>query len=139
MISYTDMLGAEIGHEEGQIIGRRVLEEVSKIENTFNAEGNFRGIDINDLGTYWTTVRPGGVLYGEGRGVLVGTDGQMATWTAQGLGRYISGRVVRFRGSAFYRTDSTASLAFLNNMMAVFEFEMDERGNTSARNWEWEF
>lgn len=133
------MLGAEIGHEEGQIIGRRVLEEVPKIENTFNAEGSFRGIDTNDLGTYWTTVRPGGVLYGEGQGVLVSTDGQMATWTAQGLGRYISSRVIRFRGSSFYRTDSTGSLAFLNNMMAVFEFEIDERGKTSARNWEWEF
>jgi hypothetical protein len=134
------MLGAEIGHEEGQIIGRRVLDaEGPKIENTFNAEGSFRGIDINDLGTYWTIVRPEGVLYGEGQGVLTSRDGQIVTWTAQGVGRFISPRVIRFRGSTFYRSASRGSLNFLNNMMAVFEFEVDEQGNTTARNWEWEF
>ena len=134
------MLGAELGYEEGNIIGRRVLDaEGPKVENTFTADGNFRGVETNDLGTYWTINRPGSVLYGEGQGVLTSRDGQIVTWTAQGLGRFISSRIIRFRGSTFYKTDSRGSLNFLNNVMAVFEFEINESGEISARNWEWEF
>jgi hypothetical protein len=32
----------------------------------------------------------------------------------------------------FYSTSSTGRLAFLNNLMAVFEYQVNEVGNTSA-------
>jgi hypothetical protein len=132
------MLGAELGQEHGCIIGQRVLDaEGPKIESTFSAEGTYRSIDITDLGTYWTIPRTGGALYGQGQGLLTTTDGQFVTWTAQGLGRFIAPRTIWFRGSTFYQTDSTGSIAFINNLMAVFEYEVNAVGNTSARNWEW--
>jgi hypothetical protein len=65
------------------------------------------------------------------------SDGQeMATWTGQGVGRTDRGGV-SFRGSLFYRTNSTGKLSFLNNLVGVFEYEVDEEGNTSAKVWEW--
>jgi hypothetical protein len=54
----------------------------------------------------------------------------------QGLGRFITPRTIWFRGSTFYQTDSTGSLAFINNLMAVFEYEVNDVGNTSTRAWE---
>lgn len=132
------MLGAELGQEYGRIIGQRVLDaEGPKIESTFSAEGTYRGIEVTDLGTYLTIPRPGGALYGQGQGVLTTADGQIATWIAQGLGHFTAPRVIRFRGSILYHTDSTGTLAFTNNIVAVFEYEVNEVGNTSARNWEW--
>jgi hypothetical protein len=132
------MLGPDLGQEQGRIIGQRVLDaEGPKIESTFSAEGTYRLIVVTDLGTYWTIPRTGGALYGEGQGLLTTTDGQFATWTARGLGRFTAPRTIWFRGSTFYQTDSTGSLAFINNLMAVFEFEVNGVGNTSARNWEW--
>ena len=132
------MLGPDLGQEHGRIIGQRVLDAKGpKIESTFSAEGTYRLIDVTDLGTYWTISRTGGALYGEGQGLLTTTDGQIVTWTARGLGRFTAPRTVWFRGSTFYQTDSTGSLAFINNLMAVFEFEVNDVGNTSARNWEW--
>jgi hypothetical protein len=89
------------------------------------------------LGTYWTIPRAGGALYGQGQGVLTTRDGQLVTWTAQGLGYLVIPRTIRFRGSTFYHTDSTGSLAFINNLMSVFEYEINEVSNTSARSWEW--
>jgi hypothetical protein len=89
------------------------------------------------LGTYWTIPKTGGALYGEGQGLLTTTDGQIATWTARGLGRYTAPRTIWFRGFTFYQTDSTGSLASLNNLMTVFEFEVNDVGNASARNWDW--
>ena len=132
------MLGAELGQEVGRIIGQRIVDaEGPKIENTYSAEGTFRTIAVTDLGTYLSISRPDGALYGQGQGVLTTIDGQIATWIAQGLGRFTTPHVIRFRGSVIYHTDSSGSLAFINNIVAVFEYEVNGIGNTSARNWEW--
>jgi hypothetical protein len=132
------MLGAELGQEDGRIIGQRVIDAGGpKIESTFSAEGIYRTIEVTDLGTYWTIPRSGGALYGQGQGLLTTRDGQFATWTAQGFGRFTAPRTIWFRGSIFYHTDSTGTFGFINNLMAVFEYDVNEVGNTSARSWEW--
>jgi hypothetical protein len=65
-------------------------------------------------------------------------DGQeMATWTGQGIGRFIGPGKIRFIGSLFFSTASAGKLAFLNNLVGVFEYESDESGNTSSKVWEW--
>ena len=65
-------------------------------------------------------------------------DGQeMATWTGQGIGRFIGSGKIRFAGSLFFSTASAGKLAFLNNLVGVFEYESDESGNTSSKVWEW--
>jgi len=97
-----------------------------------------RGVEATDMGTYWSTPRPGGAIHGEGQGVFISKDGQeMATWTGQGVGRFISPGKIRFVGSLFFSTASTGKLAFLNNLVGVFEYESDEIGNTSSKVWEW--
>jgi hypothetical protein len=41
-------------------------------------------------------------------------------------------------GSVFCRAGSTTGLpAFLNNMVGVFEYEVDENGNSGGKIWEW--
>jgi|SRR5215467_1835778 len=132
------MLGTELGQEVGRIIDQRIVDaEGPKIESTFSAEGTFRTIAVTDLGTYLSIPRSDGALYGQGQGVLTTTDGQIATWVAQGLGRFTAPQTIRFRGSVIYHTDSSGSFAFINNIVAVFEYEVNGIGNTSARNWEW--
>jgi hypothetical protein len=83
-------------------------------------------------------VRSGGALYGEAKGILMTRDGQeMVTYTAEGIGRVVGPGKIRFLGSVFYSTASTGKLAFLNNLVAVFEHEVDESGNVSNKLWEW--
>jgi hypothetical protein len=145
------MLGDLIYEHKGKVIGQRVLEVESvqgeaalpKIETTFTADAKLKGtINIIDTGTYWSIVRPGGMLYGEGQGLYMTKDGgssgvETATWTGQGVGRLITGGRVSYRGSLFFTTNSTGKMSFLNNIVAVFEYEVDESGNTSAKVWEW--
>jgi hypothetical protein len=61
----------------------------------------------------------------------------MVTYTAEGIGRFVGPGKIRFVGSVFYSTASTGKLAFLNNLVAVFEHEVDESGNVSNKMWEW--
>jgi hypothetical protein len=135
------MLGDQISEEKGKITSQRVLDVEGgqpKIETSFSAAGNYRGVETTATVTYWGSPRPGGAIYGEGQGALMSKDGQeMATWTGQGIGRFTGPGKIRFTGSLLFNTSSTGKLAFLNNLVGVFEYESDESGNTSAKVWEW--
>ena len=135
-------LGEQIGESRGKITGQRVLdvEGVPKMETSFEMEGNYRGTTCTEVGTYTSALREG-VLHGQGQGILTTKDGQgMASWTGKGIGRFTGAGKVSFRGSLFFRTPSASEggkLSFLNNMVAVFEYEADELGNCSSKEWEW--
>jgi hypothetical protein len=135
-------LGEQIGEARGRVTGQRVLnvEGIPKMETSFAMEGNYRGTPSTDVGTYSAVLREG-VLHGEGQGIVTSKDGQgMASWTGQGVGRFTSPGKVSFRGSLFYRTPSTSEggkSSFLNNMVGVFEYEVDETGGCSVKIWEW--
>ena len=62
---------------------------------------------------------------------------EMVTYTGEGVGRFSSSGSVKWRGSVFFRTSSAGKLAFLNNMVGVFESEIDADGNFSEKLWEW--
>jgi hypothetical protein len=138
-------LGELIGEGSGKTTGNRVLDvEGPKIETSFAMTGKYRGgIKTLELGTYCSVMRDGsetGVMYGEAQGVITSRDGQgMATWTGQGIGRFTGPGKISFRGSIFYRATSTGGgkLSFLNNLVGVFEYEVDEEGNSSVKVWEW--
>lgn len=143
------MLGDLIYEHKGKVIGQRALGNASekgevvvlpKIETTFSADAKLKGtIEITDTGTYMSIIRPGGILHGEGQGLYMTKDGsgETATWTGQGVGRLTEGGRVSYRGSLFFRANSTGKLSFLNNIVTVFEYEVDESGNTTAKMWEW--
>jgi hypothetical protein len=135
-------LGEQFEESRGKVIGQRVLnvEGILKTETSFAMEGNYRGTPCTDLGTYSAVLREE-VLHGEGQGIVTSKDGQgMASWTGQGVGRFTGPGKVSFRGSLFFRTPSASEggkLSFLNNMVGVFEYEVDEMGNCSSKTWEW--
>jgi hypothetical protein len=129
------MLGEQIGESRGKRTGRRALAAESgfKVEVSFEDSGKMLGMEMNDVGTYVAVPRPDGTLYGEGQGVVMTRDGEMATWKGQGVGRFVGGGAVSYRGALYYSTASP-KLARLNTIAAVFEFEVDANGNTHKQN-----
>ena len=132
------MLGDALGEEKGKVLVRRVLAgDTPSVEVSFEARGKLLNLDSTSMGTYTSQVRPDGTLYGEGQGVVLTSDGGMASWKGQGIGRMTGkGTAVSYRGALYYQTASP-SLARLNGVAAVYEYEVDETGGTSARLWEW--
>jgi hypothetical protein len=77
-----------------------------------------------------------GSLFGDGQGVVVTDDGEMAAWRGQGAGRFTGhGTAVSWRGAIYYQTNSVR-LARLNGVAAVYEFETDENGKVAAQIYE---
>ena len=134
------MLGEQIGEETGQITGMRVLPDqghAAKVEVSFQQTGTLLGAHVNDMGTYISVTRPDGTLFGDGQGVTMTEDGEMATWRGQGVGRFTGrGGAVSYRGAIYYQTTSER-LARLNSIAVVFEYESDESGKTAAKAYEW--
>lgn len=128
-----------IMEEEGKIINQKVLQvhPYPVIESTFVANQTIFGdIQARNLGTYWATLYTNGTTHGEGHGISTTSDGEMITWTAEGVGNASPEGDVRFEGSLFFNTSSEGELSNLNNKVAFFDYEVDNEGNTSDRVWE---
>src|SRR5712692_1313812 len=111
------MLGEMLGEESGKITGTRVLPSeggAPKVEVSFQATGNILGVDATDMGTYVSTMRPDGSLFGDGQGIAMAKDGGAATWTGQGIGRFTASGGLSWRGAVYYHSGS-GSLAGLNS------------------------
>ncbi len=133
------MLGEKIYESSGKITSRRVLPNPGggpKMETTFEGSGTMLGVEGTETTTYWSVIRPDGSLYGEGQGVFMGKQGEVATWVGQGVGTVKEDGGVSFRG-ATYAQSSSPALSRLNSIAGVFEYDADAEGNSRVQTWEW--
>jgi hypothetical protein len=141
----TQSLGEPFFVEQGRIIGQRVLAVTPQpqLEFSFMANASINnedGVVINALntGTSVSTLNADGTFRGQGQGILRTQSGEAATWTNQVVGSITPEGTIITRGVGIWSTPSTTGeLAFMNNMITVFEVQIDREGNLSAREWEW--
>ena len=131
------MLGDQIGEETGKVTGFRVLDPAGpKVEVSIRTKGTILGNDYEGRTTYWSGMQPGGFLYGEGQGMYMTQDGDMAVWKGQGSGRRNPGGGVSYRG-AIHFLNATGKLARLAGTVGVFEHGTDASDNVTSKVWEW--
>lgn len=134
------MLGEMFGEDQGKVTGVRVLPaegQEPQLEVSFQGSGHIFGIDYTEMATYRATLKSSGFMRGHGQGVLTTKDGELVTWTGEGIGKPKGkGSAASWRGSVFYQTTSQR-LAKLNGICAVFEHEVDEAGNAKSKMYEW--
>src|SRR5829696_9085416 len=141
----TASFGNPFFQEQGRIIGQRVLAvtpqpqlEFSFMANATINISNGSVVNAINTGTSLSTLNADGTFRGEGQGILRTQSGGVATWTNQVVGSLTPDGTIITRGVGFWSTPSTTGeLAFMNNMMTVFEVQIDREGNLSAREWEW--
>jgi hypothetical protein len=133
------MLGEKIGEEKGKVTSRRVLPNPGggpKIETNAQSNLTLLGVEAVNNVTYWAVVRPDGTLYGEGQGIVISKQGDVATWVGQGAGTMRSDGGASFRGAVYYQTTSP-KWTRLNSIASIFEHEVDAEGNVHSNLWEW--
>jgi hypothetical protein len=131
------MLGEQIYETKGKRIVRRVLStEPPTVEVSFEDAGKVLGVNATGFGTYTSTVRADGSIYGEGQGAMFTADAEMVSWKGSGLGKFKEKGAVSYRGMIYFQTPSQ-KLAKVNNCCCVFEYEVDPEGKTVAKGWEW--
>ena len=131
------MLGDKIGETKGKRVVRRVISvDTPTVEVTFEDSGKMFGVPVMGMGTYTSIVRADGSLFGSGQGLNTTEDGEAVTWTGTGQGHFGPGGSISYRGMLFFRTTSK-KLAKLNNACGAFEYEVDGKGGTVSKIWEW--
>jgi hypothetical protein len=133
------MLGELLGEEKGKVTMHRVMRSRGKghkVEVTFQTTGTLTGIECKDIGTYYSVMRPGGFLFGQGQGYIMTKDGEAISWVGQGTGKMKPGGGVSYRGAVYYETTSP-KLARFNGMAVIYEHETDASDNCSTKYWEW--
>lgn len=133
------MLGELIGETKGKISNRNVVSvEGPTIETTVASSGTLKGVQVNEILTYVASPSSKGILHGIGRGVINTQDGEIATFTGEGIGRFDASGLLTWRGAIFFHTSSEGKLEFLNNKVGVFEAQVDSQGNFADKTLEWE-
>jgi len=95
------MLGEQITELKGKVIGQRVLDaEGPTMETSISAKESAKGMQVDESLTYVARPSSPGVLHGEGQGMLMTGDSEMATYTGEGIGR-ITPSGVKWRGAVF--------------------------------------
>ena len=135
------MLGEKLFDIVGKVTGQRVLPGAAPgdvlIEVSFQGTGKVLGMDTLESGTYTCRMRAPGVLEGAGQGLSLTADGEAITWQGSGIGKPTGkGMAASWRGAISYCTQSP-KLAPLNATAAVFEWDVDEQGNTRGKTFEW--
>ena len=134
------MLGERLGESAGKITGIRVLPtegQQIKLEASFQGQGTLLGQPITDFGTYWQTMRPGGVLYGEGHVVMLTPNGDVADWVGGGVGRAIGAGFKASYGVYGAFQSASGALARVETASTAIEYEVEEDGSYRWQLWEW--
>jgi hypothetical protein len=149
------MLGEQYAELKGKITTQRVLDvEGPIIETSVLATGTMKGIQVQEMVTFTgIPTAEKGVFHAQGKGVVMttatttaargggdsggGAEPEMVTYTGEGIGRVGSSGNVKWCGSLFFRRSSGSKLAFLNNIVGVFETDIAADGNLSEKAWEW--
>ena len=130
------MLGAQIGETKGKRIVRRVLStDPTTVEVSFEDSGHLYGVPTTGMGTYTSVIRPDGSIYGEGQGINLTDDGEGISWTGTGVGKFLPGGAISYRGMLFFRTNSQK--ISLGSTCGAFEYEVEGAGATTSKVWEW--
>ncbi|TLX90358.1 MAG: hypothetical protein E6K94_07505 [Thaumarchaeota archaeon] len=123
---------------EGKISSQRVIDvEGPTMETSVLASGSLKGVQVTEILTYVANPTSKGVLHGVGNGLITTEDGDIATYTGEGIGRVDASGLLKWRGAIFFEASSEGKLDSLNNIVGVFEAQVDAQGNFTDKTWEW--
>lgn len=134
------MLGELLGEMEGKVSSssQRVVDIKGRtMETTVMASGSLKGVQVTETLTYVANPTSKGVLHGVGNGIITTEDGDIVTFTGEGIGTFDASGVLKWRGAIFFDTSSEGKLGSLNNIVGVFEAQVDAQGNFTDKTWEW--
>jgi hypothetical protein len=133
------MLGEQIAELKDEVMSQRVLNaQGPTMETTVSASGSVKGTQVRETLTFKARPTSVGVLNGVGQAIIMAGESGMVSYTDEGIGRLTppSGGI-KWRREIFYTTSSTGKLAFLNNVVGLFEAETGAEGSFSEKISQW--
>jgi hypothetical protein len=99
--------------------------------------GNYRGVtNISDFGTVMVESGADGVSRNHGQGMIMNSQGEVATYRIQGLGDMSADGNFRNHGIVFFNATPGSVFEQLSSTVGVFANEVNQKGNAVTKIWE---
>jgi hypothetical protein len=111
-----------------------------KTQDSYTATGILKNVgNVTDKSTFITTYQSdsGNTSTSTGNGIITTKDGEIATYTGQDLGITDKNGTDTYHGILIFQTDSNGKLAFLDNLVGLYEYKSWFNGTKSGIIWEW--
>jgi hypothetical protein len=110
-----------------------------KTQDSYTATGILKNVgNVTDKSTFITTYQPdGNTSISTGNGIIMTTDGEIATYTGHDLGITDKNGTQTYHGIQIFQTNSDEKLAFLDNLIGLYEYKYWSNGTKSGIIWEW--
>ena len=131
-------LGEPFFRESG-LVTEQIETGPGEMQISFSANGTFKdNIEITNNGDFVSISKGGNLTFGQGQGVITSADGsETANYTFIGVGNVTEEGKPVFNGASAYSTNSTDELSFLNNILGIFNVEIDQTGSFVSNEWAW--
>jgi hypothetical protein len=112
---------------------------INATEISFSGNGTANNINFKDTGKALIIPRSGEASYIQGNAEIVNVNNssEKASYTFQEIGQPGSDGKIKANGAAFFGSSATGKLAFLNNMVVIYQNQIDKAGNSSLVAWKW--
>jgi hypothetical protein len=118
--------------------GMRIPEpDKAAMEVSWVGGGNYRGMtNISDFGTVMVESGANGVSKSHGQGMIMNTQGEIATYRIQGLGSMGADGNFRNHGIVLFNATTGGVFEQLSSTVGVFANEVNKKGNAVTKIWE---
>jgi hypothetical protein len=118
--------------------GMRIPEHYKPImEVSWAGGGNYRGTtNISDFGTVLIESAANPISKIRGQGMIMDSEGEVATYRIQGLGSMGTDGYFRSHGVVFFNALSGGVFDQLSSTVGIFANEVNQKGNAVTKIWE---
>jgi len=116
-----------------------VVNGVNASQVSFSGSGTTNGINFRDTGKALIMPRAGGATYIQGNAEIanINNSSEKATYSFQEIGQSTSDGTLKANGAAFFGSNAKGKLAFLNNIVLIYQDQTDKAGNSKLIAWRW--
>ena len=111
-----------------------------KTQDSYTATGILKNVgNVTDKSNFITTYQSdsGNTSTITGKGIITTKDGEIAIYTGHDLGITDKNGTQTYHGIQIFQTDSDGKLAFLDILIALYEYKAWSDGTKSGTIWEW--
>ncbi len=108
--------------KEGKLIYQKVVNVIGEpqIEESVIEHGILTGIgNVTDIQTWLDTYRAANTIFGEGKGIMISADGQMAPWIGYDIGQIQNNGTIFYKGITIFNSNATGNMKFLDNQIGL--------------------
>ncbi len=106
----------------GKLVYQRVVNVIGEpqIEKSTIDHGILSGIgNITNIETWVDTYRTANTIYGEGKGIMMSANGQMAPWIGYDTGQIQNNGTILYKGIIIFNNNATGNMKFLDNKIGL--------------------